>query len=176
MKAWTDLAAIFKPPRIRTLQTDPRGYPVPYFAATDPLGHPDFRVVDHDRWQHAVRFRRCGICGEQMGQNVAFVGGPASIESRLFTDLPMHIDCAGYAMQICPFLAAPSFAYSRGLPALEGVQTLANASVSTDRPSIFGLASTHSFETVALPDGTLALFSARFKSLTWWQNGTPLAK
>ena len=176
MKAWTDLSSIFKPPRIRSLATDPRGYPVPYFAATDSGGHPDFRVVDQDRWQLAVRFRRCGICGDQLGQNVAFVGGPASIESRLFTDLPMHIDCAGYAMQSCPFLAAPSFSYLRSDTVPDGINTRINQAVSTHRPLMFGLAVTRAFETVFLPDLTLALSASPFKSVTWWQNGTPLAK
>jgi hypothetical protein len=63
----------------------------------------------------------------------------------------MHRDCASYALKVCPFLAAPSFAYSQKLP--DG--TVASENVSVNRPDRFGLGITRNFQPVRLGDGEL---------------------
>ena len=92
------------------------------------------------------------------------MGGPLSIENRFFTDLPMHRDCASYALKVCPFLAAPSFAYSQKLP--DG--TVASENVSVNRPDRFGLGITRNFQPVRLGDGETVLRADPFEYIEWW--------
>lgn len=75
-------------------------------------GRPDFRVTNAERWVVAAKHRLCTQCGEPLGRHLAFIGGPLSFVSRLFTDLAIHKDCAQYAVQACPFLAAPNMRYA----------------------------------------------------------------
>jgi hypothetical protein len=94
------------PDRIARLPVDERGYPVPRFVATID-GKPDFRVVD-PRWMvHAVNHQRCWLCGEALGQNLAFVLGPMCAINRINSEPPCHLDCARFAAKNCPFLARP---------------------------------------------------------------------
>lgn len=171
MKAWRDLSNVVMPNRVLRLERDCRGYPIPYTVQRDAQGRPDFRVVDPQIWMNAVRYKRCGICGEQLGVHLAFVGGPACMQNRVFTDLPMHRDCATYALQVCPFLAAPKFAYSRSLSGDVRVM----ASVSSHRPEQFGLAMSRGVELRRLGDD-LVLLAAPFDSVEWWQGGIPMSE
>lgn len=168
MKTWRDLSDVVMPDRVLRLERDPRGYPIAFTVQRDAQGRPDFRVVDPQIWMNAVRYKRCGICGEQLGVHMAFVGGPACIQSRAFTDLPMHRDCATYALQVCPFLAAPKFAYSRSLSGDVRVME----SVSSHRPEKFALAMSRGVELRRLGDD-LVLLAAPFTSVEWWQGGVP---
>lgn len=158
------------PARVAALQRDARGLPIPYTVLIDSTGKPDFRVIDPLKWQRAVRCRVCGICGEPLGSRVAFVGGPSSITNRLFTDLPMHRECATYALQVCPFLAAPTFAYAAKLP----VGTRANEHVTTSRPDCFGLGITRSYWPAQL-GADVVLQAAPFESIEWWAYGEPIS-
>jgi len=169
VKPWTNLAAITMPPRVARLARDARGYPIPHTVTFDENGTPDFRVIDPAKWAHAARFRCCGLCGEMLGGWLAFVGGDTSMRTRMFIDLPMHRDCAQYALAVCPFLAAPVFAYSRALPAA----TALNEHVSPDRPDRFGLATTKSYRQVRLPLGDVALLAGELESVEWWRHGRP---
>ncbi|KGT54005.1 hypothetical protein NY96_19685 [Xanthomonas citri pv. fuscans] len=171
MATWTDLSAIDEPARVAALPRDRRGYPIPHSVAHDEDGVPDFRVIDPGKWQHAVRRRLCGVCGSPLGARLAFVGGPLSIRNRLFNDLPMHRDCATYAMRACPFLAAPRFAFARKLPE----HTHVNESVSTDRPERFGLGIARDFQLVRGPAGDILLRAGAFEVVEWWQHGAVVA-
>src|SRR4051812_16900869 len=63
------------PARIKRLRVDHRGYPVPYFVAWI-NGRPDHRVVDGSKLWPAMNDRRCWICGQRLGANLAFALGP----------------------------------------------------------------------------------------------------
>lgn len=166
MKTWIDLATVETPLRIATLPRDARGYPVPHTVRYDADGVPDFRVIDPEKWFRAVKLRRCGICGETLGARVAFVGGPLAMANRFFTDLPMHRDCAVYALRVCPFIAAPKFAYSRSLPD----DTQVSNNVSTTRPEQFGLGVTKVYKPLVV-NGEVVLQAAPFESIEWWRHG-----
>lgn len=166
MKSWTDLGLIEMPPRVAALPRDGRGYPIPYTVQRDATGKPDFRIVDPHKAKRAVQMRCCGICGEMLGARIAFVGGPLAMANRFFTDLPMHRDCAIYALRTCPFIAAPKFAYSRSIPA----DTVVSDNVSTNRPDQFGLGITKTFNVVLL-NGEPVLRAGEFESIEWWRHG-----
>lgn len=167
MRTWIDLSQIETPDRIAAMKKDVRGYPIPFSVKYGADGAPDFRVIDPEKWEDAVIAKRCGISGGFLGSHLAFVGGPRSIENRYFTDLPMHRDCAIYALRVCPFIAAPKFSYSRDFTE----EIAVNEHVSTTRPSRFGLGISKGFEVVRLPQGDIALRSQPFKSIEWWENG-----
>ncbi len=175
MKPWTDLSAIPAPPRIARLPKDERGYPIPAWALTDAHGRPDFNVLDMARWVRLAQFRFCGICGEALGRHLAFVGGPKSVANRVFKDLPMHHDCAAYALRACPFLAAPKFGYVSLDHAVDGATTTSSAQVSPRRPTRFGLAIASTMELCLLPDGSPGLMAGPFSHVAWWQGGAQIA-
>ncbi len=165
MKTWRDLSRTDVPARVAALPVDERGYPIPHTVKWID-GKPDFRVIDPEKWHKAVRLRCCSLCGQSLGARMAFVGGEKSIANRLFVDPPMHRDCAIYALQVCPFLAAPKFAFSRAIDHLA-----VHSAVSDERPSRFGLGIAKSFVLGQLPSKELVLQAAEFESITWWAHG-----
>lgn len=167
MKSWANMDGIPMPARVARMRRDSRGYPIPHTVQIDPDGTPDFRVIDPVKWGKAARLRCCGICGEPLGVRMAFVGGPVSMSNRLFTDLPMHRDCAQYALRACPFLAAPSFAYSRKVP----IDASVNEHVVTTRPDRFGIGICKGFRLAMLPGGEAVLQAAEFEHVEWWREG-----
>ncbi len=81
-----------------------RGFPVPFTVIASPDGTPDFRVIDETKRLQTIKRGLCALCGDQLGKHIYFVGGPLSVKNNLFTDGPMHEDCARYATKTCPFL------------------------------------------------------------------------
>lgn len=162
-KAWTAQHSIAEPTAIAALEKDGRGYPIPAFATRYPDGRADFKIVDPEAWTLSVTKRRCGICGGKISGLFAFVGGPLSTKNRSYLDAGMHKDCAEYALKVCPFMAAPKFAYDRSI---EGMPEL-----HTERPEKFGLSMTSSYQPEQLRSGAVVLRIAPPVSLTWWKFG-----
>ena len=165
MKPWRDLSEVEIPARIARLTRDERGYPIPVNVLVAD-GVPDFRTIDPTKVMWAAQHKRCALCGDPLGSHIAFVGGPRSMESRWFADAPMHRDCAIYALQVCPFLAAPSFGYRKSVPD----DTAVNLLVPTERPEVFGLGVTRGYE-LAMHGGHLLWHAKPFESLSWWKGG-----
>lgn len=126
------------PQRIAQLPRDERGLPIPRAVLVDKNGVPDFRVIDIQKWLKLLKFRCCGICGCYLGPKCYFVGGPMAIESKTFHDLPMHEECARYALATCPYLALPKFGYAKRIEHPD-VQLYENPASSSERPEKFGL-------------------------------------
>jgi len=105
------------PDRIKRLPIDPqRGLPVPWFVAWID-GKPDFRVIDDGKFVDAVKFKRCWVCGQEMGRNCSFVLGPMCAVTRTSPEPPSHHDCAVYSAVTCPFLSIPDMRRrEKGLP------------------------------------------------------------
>lgn len=168
MKTWTDLKLIAEPSGIARLPKDARGYPTPFTVQRMPDGVPDFRVIDPEKWAYAVTTQRCALCGGK-ATLFAFVGGPRSIERHTFTDAGMHKECAEYALKVCPFLAAPKFAYNRA----EIAGTTVNEHVSTVRPDIFGLATASDYGVMNYK-GEYVIYVGNYLSVAWWKDGVQL--
>lgn len=95
------------PDRMRSLPTDARGYPVPWFVAWVD-GVPDFRTADARKQYRCVTEHRCWLCGERLGSYLAFVIGPMCAVNRISSEPPSHRACAEFAVQACPFLVRPA--------------------------------------------------------------------
>jgi hypothetical protein len=94
------------PERFKRLPIDERGFPVPWFV--DWLdGKPFFQTMDPRKFRKAVKFKRCWLCGEQLGRHMTFVIGPMCGINRVSSEPPCHHDCAEFAATACPFLTRP---------------------------------------------------------------------
>jgi hypothetical protein len=175
--ALADFRSIPIPTRLASRPRDGRGLPIPFTVLLMPDGKPDFRITDQVAWSQAVQRKICALCAQPLGRHKAFVGGPLAAKNRLFTDLPMHRDCAEYALQVCPFLAAPNFRYAESLrlPA-EGVKVQTSAMVSTERPNKFFLGISLGYSLVRAPNDTILVHAAPWQELVWWKDGVVLVE
>lgn len=165
MKAWTDLSKIEMPERIKALPTDERGYPKPFVAAVINGKH-DFRVLG-DNVLHCAQGHRRGICGQRITGLFSFVGGFNCAEQHLYTDPWMHYECARYAVQVCPFLAAPKFEYSRHLqPGVERLDV-----VSDTRSGINYVGTTSKVRAVIVKEG-LFFQAGGWDFMEKWERGS----
>lgn len=95
------------PSRIRALQIDERGYPVPWFVSYID-GKPDFRVIRPGGIHEGVKRDICWICGQpHYKSRRAFVIGPMCAVNRTSAEPPSHPECAIWSAKACPFLARP---------------------------------------------------------------------
>lgn len=95
------------PMQIRSLPTDPRGYPIPWFVAQLADGSYDFRVVRPRGVEVALGRRICWICGRGLGDVFVFAVGPMCTINQVTSEPPAHADCARFAVRACPFLTNP---------------------------------------------------------------------
>ncbi len=147
---------------------------MPFVAMTNETGEVDFRVTDVRKWHLALKLGHCPLCNTTLGRHRCFIGGPQSMKNRYFFDLPMHRDCAEYALRVCPYLAVPGFKYSEKLESLEGVKAKVAQEVSTEQPSVFYLGVTRSCTPERAPSGAYVVRAAPWDSVTPWKDGEPL--
>lgn len=169
---YSDWRSIPIPTRLAARPRDARGYPIPANVLVDSAtGKPDFRVTDIHKWAAACTNKTCSLCAEPLGRHMAFIGGPGSFRSRFFTDLPMHRECAEYALQVCPYLAIPNFKYAESLSAPDGFSIKVSEEVASTRPERFALAVTRSYQAMRTTDGTYVVQAAPWEQVSWWQDG-----
>jgi len=90
--------------------------PIP-LVAEQPDGTVKFGVINEERAGALAAARRCAVCGDRMGERVAFIAGEDQAADGLFGQPPMCEACARAALVLCPFLApGPS---GRWAPAAE---------------------------------------------------------
>lgn len=96
------------PERLRHLDLDDRGYPIPWFVARIKGRKPDIRFADSWRRSEALALGKCWVCGYTIApENPAFVIGPMCLVNRVSAEPPTHLECAEYSVKACPFLAKP---------------------------------------------------------------------
>src|SRR5262252_7462676 len=133
------------PQRMRRLKRDRRGYPIPAGVYVDDTGRPHFTINDEATRLDQIVRHCCPICGTRIKNKAeqVFVGGPQSAfhPQGAYIDLPMHPDCAAYALQVCPYLAAPHYngrLDDRTLTAESGkVHIMLDNTVYANRPPTF---------------------------------------
>lgn len=94
------------PHHMRNLPVDARGYPIPWFVHWHD-GKPDFRVLDHEKYDRAVKLDLCAVCGGKLGRFKSFVGGPMNAIQMISGEPPVHRECALFSVRACPFLLLP---------------------------------------------------------------------
>lgn len=142
MKKIADVAV---PERMSHLPVQ-NGYPVPYIVHFDEGSERAFFAInDYDKVVECIEDRKCSICGQEHDETVTFVGGWQSAwhENGAYIDPPVHRECAEYALQVCPFLAAPSWSRSiadaqarRATELSPGMMTVDNTMIP-GRPEFF---------------------------------------
>ena len=155
----SDWQQVEMPPSLAARPRDARGFPITFVTLIDSQGQPDFTTLDARKIEACITQGICGLCGERWPSPSnspagarrpddhlrAFVGGPLSCESRMFYDPPMHVECAEYAMQVCPHIATPTARYKK--QALGGPEQRAQIIGADDkRPEKFGLLLCHSYD------------------------------
>lgn len=100
------------PDRMARLDRDKRGYPIPVSVYRDSAGRPHFTISNEQVRQRVITEDCCPICGGKLTRGRWFVGGPQSAfhVRGAYIDPPMHNECAHYALKVCPYLAAQSYA------------------------------------------------------------------
>lgn len=99
------------PTRMKHLPKDGRGYPIPTNVFRDKAGAAHFAINDEKcRMRQAIQ-DRCPICDGKLFKGRWFVGGPLSAfhPNGSYFDLPLHHECATYALQVCPYLAMRNY-------------------------------------------------------------------
>lgn len=86
-----------------------RGFVVHYTVAWNDDGTPNFGSMREYRRRECWRKNLCHLCGQRMERPYIFIGGPLCVKYRRFVDGPMHVECADYATQACPFLSNAVF-------------------------------------------------------------------
>jgi hypothetical protein len=104
------------PDRMKHLKIDPRGYPIPHSVVIDRDGTAHFAIADEIIRQQVIREGLCSICGTKLFRGRWLIGGPLSAfaSNGAFLDPAMHDECAHFALQTCPYLAAPRYAREIG--------------------------------------------------------------
>lgn len=132
------------PERMQKLDRDARGYPVPFNILRDDQGKPHFTINDHAKARRCILERRCPICGDEHDETLWFAGGPLSAlhAKGAYFDQPMHAECVHYAMQVCPYLAAPKYTGRIDTGTLKpdnlkGERTFLDPTVMPERPDLF---------------------------------------
>ena len=132
------------PMRMLHLPRDARGYPVPAGVLIDRDGIPQFTVNDEAARHRHIAEDRCSICGGTLVDTRWFVGGPRAAfhDAGAYMDPPSHEECAHYALQVCPFLAAPKYARriddkKMSAAAAADMAVLADMTQIPERPQVF---------------------------------------
>lgn len=183
------------PKRMRTLERDARGYPIPFIVLRDRSGTPQFTINDDRRTSQCISQKLCAICGKRFDMHrdpkvpgavflqMWFVGGSRCFLHRhgAFVDPPLHLDCAEYALRVCPFLAAPSYAKRIDDKKLkpgdlaEGMALHRHEHMMPRQPERFGLGCASAYQRVEPSPGSVLFVVARWDYVEWWRNGARCA-
>ncbi len=125
------------PDQMKNLPLVEGGYRKPWFVKGE-----DFRVTDGEKAWLSVSKKACWICGNPFIEpTYAMVGDAMSATIRIYTEPPCHIECAEYAMQVCPFILYPNAKRrTAGLQAedlLENQKKNAAVKVGSENPGEF---------------------------------------
>ncbi|MGH6988400.1 MAG: hypothetical protein ACREE3_00775, partial [Stellaceae bacterium] len=121
------------------------------------------------------------ICGKRMHGGFWFVGGLRCFlhEHGAFFDPPMHLECAEYALQVCPFLAASKYIRRVGTAKLahnrmpSGAAILENQEEEEALPERFGLGYTLSYRLTIISQFEKYFVVDDWRYIEWWKVGHP---
>ena len=178
------------PALMAKLPRDQRGLPIPVMTMRDGAGRPLFTVNDGATTDRLIEQDRCPLCGNKFHRARWLVGGPLTAfhPNGAFIDPPMHGECMRYALQVCPYLAAPKwttlgtaelkFAQSDFGPDAIAVATPHHPTPFRERPALFiavqfiGPCPVHTS-----PHSGNRMFTPRsYRQVQYWRHGAQLSK
>lgn len=161
------IKAIVMPERVKRLPISPKGFPVPWFVAWIE-GVPDFRVIGPGKIVEAWKRKRCWVCGDPLGVNLAMTLGPMCAINRTISEPPAHRECAIYSCMACPFLSNPRMRRNeRDMP--DDVQDAAGFGIKRN-PGAMAVWITRGVRPFKVDDGVLFTFDDPTEVL-WFANG-----
>ncbi len=94
------------PDRMKHLDRDHRGYPIPYIVLRDSDNRPHFTINDDSKVRRCREHDLCPVCGSELLRGRWFLGGPMSAfhPHGAYIDPPLHHECMRFAVQTCPYL------------------------------------------------------------------------
>ena len=170
------------PKRMQQLDRDARGLPIPATVWRDQTGQPHFTINDTAISGRLLIEDRCGICGSELLRVRWFVGGPLSaLHPRgAYNDLPMHRGCMHYALRVCPYLAAPSYARridARTVREPERNRTFIDPSMDDKRPVVFVAVAATGQRVAAQPNLLPRIFPMRpYVAVEYWRHGKRISE
>lgn len=167
------------PARMRALERDKRGYPIPFIVWRDTDGNPHFTINDSQVVMAVLTGGRCSICGGKLGENIWMIGGPKSAfhEHGAYIDPPVHKDCGTFALKTCPYIALPSYSgridAKTVKPGKEGEHVLfEDRTMIPERPPLFVFAKTSRVQISAPYPGAHYVHPKRpWRDVEYWQDG-----
>ena len=156
------------PSRIARLPRDERGYPVPWFVSWID-GKPEFRCADGRKFGMAIKHKLCWVCGQRLGNRMAFVLGPMCGVSRTTAEPPCHPGCAEFSAKACPFLTKPK-AVRREANLPEDASEAAGFAIKRN-PGVTLLWMTDSYDTFDDGRGGLLFHVGDPKEVKWFAEG-----
>ena len=175
------------PFNLSTNDRDRRGLPIPFIVYRDTNGVPHFTVDNVSALNLVLSERLCGLCGKplKMGQ-MWLIGGPISAfhEDGLYIEPPAHEECARYAVQVCPFIAASN--YSRRIEAktlkpgtLDEEEQIHDNQNAPPRPLFFALTRTSGVKLIDANDGSGQRHvqpRRPWKQVEFWRHGEEITQ
>lgn len=170
------------PRRMRRLKRDRRGYPIPANVLIDANGRAHFTVNDEMIRHRQLLEDRCPICDGLLTIERWFVGGSQSAFNPrgAYIDIPMHDECAHYALQVCPYLAAPS--YTREIGARTLGENSGIAAITVDNTAIPGRPAGEVFvavqarATLVIDGGRYVKPAHPYRRVEFWQHGKKITR
>lgn len=132
------------PDRMKHLDCDHRGYPIPFIVFRDSDNKPHFTINDQHKISRCRHSDLCPICGRELLRGRWFLGGPMSaLHPRgAYIDPPLHHECMRFAVQTCPYLVNQKYTKRIDGNTLDrskapDVITLIDPTLDPTRPKIF---------------------------------------
>lgn len=170
------------PKSMRTLERDKRGLPIPFIVMRDNDGNAHFTINDQSKVNECITKKLCAITGKRLTDGGWFVGGPKSFfhPNGAFIDPPMNEEAARFAVRVCPYLAAPSYARRIDERTVKPGQLsddtviLRDSAVIDERPTAFVLGLARSYTMVSNGMGQFYFKPTSIIRTEFWRHGKEL--
>jgi hypothetical protein len=171
------------PKKMKGLGKDHRGYPIPFIVLRDANNKPQFAANNSLRQLQCLLEKRCPICGTKLDRLLWFLGGPLSAfhTHGKYRDTAMHHECMTYAVQVCPWLAAPQYLghIDTEKVASKLKMPLADITMIPDRPPLFVAVASLKQEITFRndrPDSAVVAPVRPYVAVEFWRHGKQLSE
>lgn len=161
----------------RQLKRRPRAgsLPIPYMVLVDDkTGHALFGFDDLTKKQSVIRDRLCGQCGNPLDKVIAFIGDEDCIGIRVFKEPAMHLPCARYVLQVCPYFVKGQHNPDRLPEKVTGAVLFRYGDEQLPPRDRCGIYLTRGYEASVLANGQIVLYAGEQVGTTlWYSRGLP---